>query len=397
MSKPKGNVLMLLANNPFPQDRRVYQEAICLQRNGWQVSVLANRNADQLKFEVIDNVEVSRFGSPGFLNVLPDYILEQLVAPFIMLFKSIKIYRKHKFQVLHAHNPPDTLFLVAWFYKAFGVRFIFDHHDLCPELYLSRFGPKAKTLLYRLLQFFERRSYLAADVVIATNESYRDLAVERGDMKIEQVFVVRNGPDLERLEPLSSEPKDLHDNKTRLFYIGEMNPQDGVDYLLRSLGYLKFEFKRDDFYCVLVGKGDSVEELKQLALSLKIKDNVKFTGWVAEEDMLRYFSEADICVDPDPSSPLNDKSTWIKIMEYMAMSKPIVAFRLKETVYSAQDAALYAEPNDEKQFAEKILELMDNPELRRELGQKGRYRVEQELAWELVSKNLLKAYERVMR
>jgi len=387
-----GKVLMLLANNPFPQDRRVYQEALCLANNGWQVSIIAPQSRGQTLFEEVNGISVYRFNYPKALRWLGHYILEYLCAPLILLFLALKIYRRWKFDVIHAHNPPDTLFTVGLFFKILGIKFIFDHHDLTPELYLSRFGKKTRKIFYKFLIFCERMSCRIADVVIATNQSYREVEIERCRVASERVFIVRNGPDLMRLRPMEPDLSLKKDGKTMLFYIGEMNPQDGVDYLLRSLHHLKFRLKRNDFRCILVGKGDSLNDLKQLANELGLEGNVHFTGWIPDEEMLRYLSTADICVDPDPSSPLNDKSTWIKIMEYMAMGKPIVAFRLPETYWSAQNSALYAEPNDEAEFAEKIQILMDDPDLRAKLGQIGRKRVEQELAWDIVSQALLEAY-----
>lgn len=394
MKASVGKTLMVLANNPFPQDRRVYQEAICLANNGWQVEVIAPRAENQPYLQDIEGIQVYRFDFPRALRWLPLYILEHLYAPWALLWGALKSHRRERLDIIHAHNPPDTLFLIGLFFKMLGCKFVFDHHDLTPELYLSRFGKKARKVVYYCLLLLERMSCQVADVVIATNQSYREVEIQRSKVAPERVFIVRNGPDLRRLRHAELRTDFIKSirGKILLFYLGEMNPQDGVDYLLRALHYLKFILKRSDFYCVLVGKGDALNDLKRLASELDLQENVYFTGWIPDEEMLQYFSTADICVDPDPSSPLNDKSTWIKIMEYMAMGKPIVAFRLLETYRSAQDAALYAEPNDEADFAKKICILMDDPKLRKTLGEMGRKRVEQELSWDIVSRNLLEAY-----
>jgi len=299
---------------------------------------------------------------------------------------------KEGFDLIHVHNPPDTLFTIGLFYKLLGKKFIFDHHDLSPELFLSRFSSK-KSIIYEGLVLTERLSCKVADRVIATNESYKEIEIKRDRVKLQDIFVVRNGPDLGRLRLVEPDAKLKGMSKIILGYVGDINPQDGVDYLLRSIRQLVFDLKRTDFYCVVIGTGDALPDLEKMASKLEIKDYVWFTGYIPDNDMMRYLSTADICVDPDPSSPLNDRSTWIKIMEYMALKKPIIAFDLKETRFSAQDSAIYVRPNDELEFAKAIIALMDNPELRKQLGEIGRKRVEEELAWKHTSKNLIKAYK----
>jgi glycosyltransferase involved in cell wall biosynthesis len=276
----------------------------------------------------------------------------------------------------------------------FGKRFVFDHHDLSPELYLSRFGTYSH-IVYRALITIEKLSLRLADIVIATNESYKAIEILRGKIKREHIFVVRNGPDLNRVRLVPPDEKLKMMGKNILGYIGVMCPQDGVDYLLRSLRILLYDLKRNDFFCVIIGSGDSISDLKLLSFELKVEDHVWFTGFIPDEDVLRYLSTVDICVDPDPSSPLNDVSTWIKIMEYMALGKPIVSFELKETRYTAQEAAIYVPPNDEGEFAKAIARLMDDPAERGRMGSFGLKRIREELAWEHVSRNLILAYESI--
>ncbi|MDH5669990.1 MAG: glycosyltransferase family 4 protein, partial [Nitrospira sp.] len=246
------------------------------------------------------------------------------------------------------------------------------------------------------LGLFEKGSLGLADVTIATNESYRQIQIERGGVKPENVFVVRNGPNLQRVAARTPSERLRRMNKSILCYVGALNPQDGVDYLLRSLRDLVYKLGRKDFYCVIMGNGDSLEDLRNLAKELNLEGYVELTGYVSEEDLMSNLSAADICVDPDPSSPLNDVSTWIKIMEYMAMGKPIVTYDLKETHWSAQDAALYVKPNNELEFAEAIALLMDRPDLRAQMGEFGRQRIERELKWDIVGQNLVHAYARLL-
>ena len=240
---------------------------------------------------------------------------------------------------------------------------------------------------------FEWCSLKLADITIATNESYKQVQMERAKRDPRTIFIVRNGPDKLRMSSAQPSPRLKAMNKCILCYVGSLNPQDGVDYLLRSLRYLLHDLKRSDFHCVIMGTGDSLQDLRDLAGTLQLNGCVELTGFVSDEDLQSNLAAADICVDPDPSSPLNDVSTWIKIMEYMAYAKPIVSFDLKETRFSAGEAAAYAKPNGESEFAEMIAHLMEQPELRRKMGTYGRQRVEQELQWTKVGQNLLTAYE----
>jgi glycosyltransferase involved in cell wall biosynthesis len=296
---------------------------------------------------------------------------------------------------MHAHNPPDSLFLVALPFKLLGKKFVFDQHDLCPELYRSRYGA-AEGFATRLLRVLERCSVKLADVTIATNESYKQIQIERANKNPRDVFVVRNGPNQMRMTLVAPSARLRRMNKCILCYIGSLNPQDGVDHLLRSLRHLLYDLKRSDFHCVIMGTGDSLQDLRNLARNLQLDGCVELLGFVSDEDLQSNLAAADICVDPDPSSPLNDVSTWIKVMEYMAYAKPIVAFDLKETRFSAGDAAVYVRPNREAEFAETLAQLMGQPELRNKMGAYGRRRVEEELQWNKVGGNLLTAYETLL-
>jgi len=404
-----GKVLMLVENN-YPQDPRVRREAVTLTQAGYKVTVLALLYPGQTRKECIDGVDVYRippitvfrkgYGQPRQskfqitfhrIKAIFGYMNEYLYFTFACLLICTRLFFKTGINIVHLNNPPDTLFLVGIWAKLLNKKVVFDHHDVSPELYLSRYNAD-KDIVYQMLCLIERICLKISDIVIATNASYKAIEIKRGKIKPETVYIVRNGPDLDRVKRVPPDTKLKNMNKTILCYLGAMNPQDGLDYLLRSLHKLVYELGRTDFYCVLIGSGDVLEELKELAVRLKIEDYVWFTGYVSDEDMLRYLSTADICVDPDPSSPLNDVSTWIKIMEYMALEKPIVTFDLKETHYSAQAAAKYVKPNDELEFAQAVSELMDNPKERKKMGEFGKKRVRNELAWEHVSRNLIEAY-----
>jgi glycosyltransferase involved in cell wall biosynthesis len=414
MTAPAGKILMLVENS-YPQDPRVRNEATLLKSSGYEVSVVCLRKRTQRQplSEIVGGVRVYRIPRIELFKKTPSANLSWLgrlalklraglgyvceYAYFTSACMAVSFYHffRHGFDVLHAHNPPDTLFLVALPFKLLGRKFVFDHHDLCPELYRSRYGA-GEGLFTKVLALAEKCSLKLADVTIATNESYKRVHIQRGKKDPETIFVVRNGPDARRMTVAPPSPRLRALNKSILCYIGSLNPQDGVDYLLRSLHHLVHVLKREDFHCVIMGSGDSLEDLRSLALGLNLNGHVDITGFVSDEDLRANLAAADICVDPDPSSPLNDVSTWIKIMEYMAYQKPIVTYDLKETHFSAQDAALYVAPNQEADFAEAIAKLMDDPQLRQKMGAAGRVRVERDLQWSVVGRNLVAAYEHLL-
>jgi glycosyltransferase involved in cell wall biosynthesis len=404
-----GKVLMLV-ENAFPADTRVRNEAYTLADNGFKVTVVALRGGSAEKGrEVLDGVTVYRLPRLTLFKKLPEakrsgiaaltnrvrvvigYLTEYAYFTGGCLALSYYIALRDGFDVIHAHNPPDTLFIVAAAHKIFGKKFVFDHHDLSPELYRSRYKTPSGVVT-RCLAFLEKMSLKLADVAIATNESYRSIDIQRNGIKPEKVFIVRNGPDLRRVRLAAPDQALKSKAAIILGYLGCMNPQDGVDYLLRALSCLLHTLQRPKFHCILIGDGDSREKLISLSAELGIADHVTFTGFIPDEDMVRYLSTVDICLDPNPSSPLNDVSTWIKVMEYMALGKPLVSFDLKETRTSAADAALYVTPNDETEFARAIARLMDDSELRVSMGERGRKRVNETLNWAVTSQNLLAAY-----
>ncbi len=386
-------VLMLLQNNPFPQDGRVRREANTLVSSGLQVSVISPKRSGQRWREVIGGVHVYRYPllakGDGFLGYVWEYGYS-MAATFLL---SLLVLFQRGFDVVHSHNPPDTFFLIAAFYKLLGKRFIFDHHDLSPEIYYARFRGEGHRLVHRVLVWLERGSCRLADHVIATNQSYKTIEMQRANVPEGRITIVRNGPELRRLRMVEPDPDLRRRARVIIGYVGEMGIQDGVDYLLRAIQRLVHDLGRTDFLCVLIGTGHAWAELKALASKLGIDRNVWFTGYVSDADLLRYLCTADICVDPDPSNPFTDRSTMIKMTEYMALGKPIVAFDLPEHRVTAQDAAIYARPNDELDFARQIALLMDDPDRRRAMGQKGKERAETSLAWPYQERHLLAAYD----
>jgi glycosyltransferase involved in cell wall biosynthesis len=385
-------VLMLLENQPYPQDGRVRRESVALTEAGYQVTVICPRNGKQPGRETINGVRVIRYPSPPAGNGLVGYLAEYGYSTAVSFILSLWVAVRGGFDIVHSHNPPDTMFVIGAFFKLFGKRYVFDHHDLSPEMYNARFGGKGNRFVFRALEVLERLSCRVADRVIATNESYREVEMRRGKVCAERITVVRNGPELGRIKRVAPDEELRSKASTIIGYVGVMGYQDGVDYLLRALHHLVHDLKRTDFFAVLVGTGDAWHDLRALTTRLGLDDNVWFTGTVSDEELRRYLSTADICVDPDPSNPFNDRSTMIKITEFMALEKPIVAFDLPENRFTAQQSAVFVRPNDERAFAEALVELMDDPDRRARMGAYGRRRIEESLAWNHCSPRLLEVY-----
>lgn len=390
---PGTNVLIIVEDLPVPFDRRVWQEACALRDAGYGVSVICpKRDAFTAARETLDGIEIYRHtlreGS-GPLGYVLEYV-QALAAQFLL---AVRIYRRTRFRVIHACNPPDTIFLVGAFFKLFGVRFIFDHHDLNPELFEVKFGRRG--FLYHLVCLAERWTYRTADVSIATNDSYREVAIERGGMPPDRVFVVRSAPDLGKVA-LGPAQDDLRQGRKFLvLYLGTMGPQEGVDLFLEAAA--RVAQVRSDTAFVIIGQGSEVPRLKSMTASLGLETLVRFTGRISDADLARYLATADICVAPDPKNPMNDKSTMNKVLQYMAYARPVVLFDLTEGRRAAGAAALYARPNDSADFAAKILQLLESEPLRRELGQRGRRRIEEEVNWDREKIVLLDAYRAALR
>jgi glycosyltransferase involved in cell wall biosynthesis len=395
MTFPPLRVLMLVENNAYPLDFRVRREAHTLRDAGYRVSVIAPRDGTQRWTEEVDGVSVYRFPAPPSGSGLVSYAFEFGYATLAILLLTLWIWLRRGVDVIHAANPPDTLFIVGAIFKLVGKRYIFDQHDLAPETYLSRFRQPRENAVYKALQLIERCSYAVADVVIATNESYKQLAVTRGGKRSASVVIVRNGPPLS-YQPVDPDPAVMRRAKDLVGYVGTIGPQDGVDCWIRSIHEIVFNLGRHDFLAIIIGNGDALANVQALARELKVDDCVWFTGRLPEPEVRKYLSAVHVCVQPDPSSPLNDKSTMNKLMEYMALGKPTVAFDLAETRYSAQEAAAYVRPNDELEFARRVCWLLDSPAERERMGEIGRRRVREGLAWEHSALGLLRAYGEVL-
>ena len=385
-------ILILVENLPSPFDRRVWQEATTLIQAGHQVSIICPTGKGyEKKFESIDGIDIHRYDLPTEGEGALGYLIEYSAALAFTFALTFKIFFKKGFDVIHACNPPDLFFLVGGFWKLFGRKFVFDHHDANPELYEAKFG--RRDALYKAMLLLEKLTFRTADVSIATNESYKRIAVERGGMAPERVFVVRSGPSLERLKIVPPVPSLKKGRKFLVGYVGVMGKQEGIDLLLEAVRFIVKEKRRTDIHFGLVGGGTSLQEMKDLSEALCVSDYVTFTGRVPDEQMLAMLNTADVCVNPDVANEMNDISTMNKIMEYMALGKPIVQFDLTEGRFSAQDASLYARKNDPADLAEKILHLLGNEELRNTMGAFGRARVENDLEWRYEAPKLLAAYE----
>lgn len=392
---PGRRVLIIVENQAVPLDPRVWREARSLSDNGYEVTVLCPRRKGCSRgYEVIDGVRIYRHPMPAEGATPFGYLFEYACAFALEFLYGSWIYLRHGFDVIQGCNPPDNIFLVALPFRIFGVKYIFDHHDANPELYVSKYGNKGG--LYKILLMLEKLCYRHSDVVMATNESYRHTAISRGHVRPENVFVVRNGPDLQTFKPVAPNPARKHGKRYLIGYVGNMNFQDGLDILLGVAKHVK-DMGRCDVHFTCVGRGPELKKLQQMVQQMGLEDTVDFTGRVSDQDLIEILSTADVCVNPDRPSEMNDISTMIKIMEYMALGKPIVQFDSKEGKFSAQEASLYASKQDgAADFADKIIWLLDRPEKRMEMGEFGRKRIEEELAWEYSVPKLLAAYREAL-
>jgi glycosyltransferase involved in cell wall biosynthesis len=390
-----GRVLIVVENLPVPFDRRVWSEATALKRAGYAVSVICPRAPGyETPEEIIDGIYIYRHPLPFEARGAAGYLVEYPVALFWQFVLSLKIAQRHGFDVIHACNPPDLIFLVALLYKIFlGTQFLFDHHDANPELYEAKFH--RRDVFWKFLVLMEKLTFKTADVSIATNDSYRNIAVTRGRMAPDRVFVVRSGPNLDRVRSVSPDLKWRNGRQFLVGYVGVIGQSEGLDLLLASVDHIVRNRSRTDLQFVIVGSGPEWQKIIQICHYRKLEEYVTFTGRVDDTTLFTILSTADVCVNPDRVTPMSDISTMNKIMEYMALGKPIVQFDVTEGRYSAGDASLYAKPNDVVDFAEKILELIDHPQRRDAMGEFGLQRVRGTLAWEHEVPKLLSAYRTV--
>jgi glycosyltransferase involved in cell wall biosynthesis len=389
-------ILIIVQNLPVPFDRRVWLECQALVSAGYRVAVVCPKGSGDPSYQVIDAVQLYKYRpyAPGGskLSFIAEYAYSFLATAWL----TLRARRSGRFAVIQACNPPDIFWPIALVFRAIeGTKFVFDHHDLSPELFESRF-PDGPRLPYRALRALERRTHRSADHVISTNDSYREIAVTRSGKASDEVTVVRTGPDPQRLKRGPADPSLRRGRRFLVAYIGVMGPQDGVDIVVRAADIVVNQLGRDDIAFTLIGSGDCFADLVALRDELGLAGHVEFTGRAPDELVARIMSTADAGLSPDPKNPLNDVSTMNKTMEYMVFELPVVAFDLRETRVSAGDAAVYVQPNDERQYAEAIVALLDDEPGRALMGKLGRERVEQELAWGHQEGAYLGVYQRVL-
>jgi glycosyltransferase involved in cell wall biosynthesis len=383
--------LLITENAPVPSDRRVWNQARALRDAGWEVVIVCaqGETRDAAPHEVLDGIAIHRYPLVPAAGGLRGYAREYVQALWRIRKIVRRLAREARFDVVHAGNPPDFLLLAVRSLRRQGTRFVFDHHDLVPELYRAKFG-EGRSPMHRVALRLERIAFRMADVVVCTNGSYRAIALTRGRRRPEDVFVVRNGPDLERFRPVDPDPELSRGRRHLIGYLGIMGPQDGVDHAIRAMAWLRE--RRDDFHCVLIGDGESLEDMRALADELGLADHVEFAGWRYDDDIRAILSTCDVCLAPDPSSPLNDVSTMIKIPEYLAMGCPVASYDLRESRVSAGDAATYAPPGDPAALGAAVDELLDDPERRAQMGEAGQEAVRDRLSWQHQIPALLAAY-----
>jgi glycosyltransferase involved in cell wall biosynthesis len=388
-------VLIIVENLPVPFDRRVWSEATTLRNAGYVVSVVCPTGRGfEAKEDTIDGINIYRHNLPLEARGASAYLIEYSAALFWEFVLALKVARRHGFDVIHACNPPDLIFLVALVFKLFGGKgFLFDQHDVNPEFFESKFGRRG--FFWKLLLLAERMSFKLADVSIATNESYRRIAINRGGMSPDRVFVVRSGPDIERVKTYPADSTWRNGRKYMVGYLGVISQSEGLDLLLESVQYIVRERGRSDIQFVLVGGGPEWQAIKELCEKMNLQEFVTLPGRVDDKTLFTILSTADVCVNPDRVTTMNDISTMNKIMEYMALAKPIVQFEVTEGRFSAQEASLYAKANDPLDFADKVLELLADPEARSRMSRFGHKRVHDELAWHYEQPKLLRAYDKL--
>jgi len=393
----RRRILMIVENLPVPFDRRVWAEAQSLRRAGYEVSVICPRGPfAESPFESIDSIEIHRHPLPIQAKGKVAYLAEYSSALFWEFAYSLKVFWGRGFDAIHACNPPDLIFLIGAFYKyLFGKKFVFDHHDLNPELFEAKFGHRGP--IWKMLVLLERMTFRVADISIATNLSYARIAVQRGKMRPDRVFVVRSGPNLARVHELAPDDTWRNGRSHLVAYVGVIGEQEGIDLLLEAIRHITSTCQRTDVQFVVMGAGPSLETLRQSCAQMQLSQFVTFTGRVDDTTLFKVLSTADLCVNPDRPNAMNEMSTMNKIMEYMALGKPIVQFDLAEGRVSAQSASLYARKTDTADFGDKILELIDDPNRCREMGVYGRQRVRDELSWEHEEPKLIAAYEALFK
>lgn len=383
--------VMWLENNSYPADGRVRREAQSLVEAGWDVTVVCPRAMGQAPRDLFNGVRVSRYRRPEADRGVGAFVLEYGVALVMTAIITLRLRFARRIDVIHAHNPPDVFFPIAAMFKFAGARFVFDHHDLSPEMYDARFGDDANRTLRKLLVWCERATYAVADKVIVTNESYKAVALSRGKKTPDDVTIVRNGPDLTEVYPREPDSSITERAPLVLGYVGELGPQDGVDHLVRALLYLEKDHGIDA-HAMIVGDGPARYELQELARELGVERRFTFTGWLESPDVMAILSSTAIGIGPDPSNPYNDRSTMIKLTEYLALGLPVVAYDLPENRRTCGAAARYVRRSDPQELANAIAALWDDEPARLQMSEAGMTRAREVLAWDRQVSALLSVY-----
>lgn len=392
----RTRVLIIVQNLPVPFDRRVWLECQSLRNAGYEVSVVCPKGLGDPSHAIVDGIELHKYRPYEARGGATSYLWEYVYSFLATLWLTIKVARGGRIAVIQSCNPPDIFWPIGVLFRVIcGTRFIFDHHDLCPELYRSRF-PGGPRVAYRALLALERLTVRSADHVIATNESYRAVELERHGVDPDKVTVVRTGPDLRRLSKVQPDQSLKRGRSFLVAYIGVMGPQDGVDLVIRVADLVVNELRRDDIAFTLIGAGDCFQDLLRLRSELGLEEVVEFTGRVPDETVASILSTADVGISPDPKNALNDVSTMNKTMEYMAFGLPVVAFDLRETRVSAAEAGVYATPNEIGELARLLVGLLDDRPLRETMGSVGRTRIESVLAWSQQEPRYIGVYDQVL-
>ena len=397
ISAGNKGILIIVENLPVPFDRRVWQEATALRAAGYPVSVICpTGKGHDAAYEEIDGIHIYRHPLPIEASGAVGFLIEYSAALFWEFVLSLRVRRRHGFDAIHACNPPDLIFLVGLFHKfLFGRKFLFDHHDISPELFEAKFDRRG--VLHWLLGIFEKLTFRAADVGIATNETFRQIAIKRGGMRADRVWVVRSFPDLGRFQRRDPDPRHKKGREHLIGYVGIMARQDGVDNLVRGMAHIVQQQGRSDIQCQIIGDGPELSNLIALADELGVSEYIDFPGYVSGEDLLTRLSTLDVGVIPDPYNSYNDKISMNKVFEYLALGIPTVMYDLEEGRVAAGEAARVASEHSPEGLATVITELTDDPEARRHMSDWGRAHAAENFSWDKEKHALLEAYETLFR
>lgn len=387
----RKSILIVVQNFSVPKDTRVWLESLTLSQQGYKVAVICPRDKGESRYEKISEIEIFRYLILKPFGGVIGYVFEYLWSIILITTRVIRLHAQRKFDAIQVCNPPDMFFHIGWLCRLTKTKFVFDQHDLCPELLLSKY-PKNSWLLYQASLFMEKMSFSVADAAICTNATYARLAMERHNVSMDKLWIVRNGPVIEDFDRVKHDNRLKLDREYLVVYAGEIAEQDGVDILIRMVEEVVYSHNRKDIRFVVLGDGAAMDSVRKLADELKVSSWVEFRGWVQMDELIKYVRSADVCVAPEPSNPLNDKSTFVKVVEYIAAGKPVAAFALPETIVSAGDAAIYAKPNDFVELSAKLVELLDNEEQRLHMQNEAILR-RQFLSWEASERVFLDLYD----